>query len=205
MSRLFETISIRNGAAENLKWHQLRLESSYLALFGQSPDFSFETDLKIPEEYRKGHFRCRVDYDLQIREIRFTPYHKKEIKSLKLVEDNGIDYRYKFSDRRQLDELYEMRGNCDDVLIVKSGMITDTSFANVVLWDGRRWLTPSEPLLPGTCRARLLENGLISEANIKATDLNLFKELRLINALRGIDDMESIPARNIGKSGRFTP
>jgi 4-amino-4-deoxychorismate lyase len=88
MSRLFETISIRNGAAENLKWHQLRLESSYLALFGQSPDFSFETDLKIPEEYRKGHFRCRVDYDLQIREIRFTPYHKKEIKSLIVVREN---------------------------------------------------------------------------------------------------------------------
>ncbi|MHC1776489.1 MAG: aminotransferase class IV family protein [Lentimicrobium sp.] len=205
MSRLFETISIRNGVAENLKWHQQRLELSYLALFGHSPGFSLKKYMDIPMECRKGHFRCRVDYDRQIREIRFTLYQKKEIKSLKLVEDNGIDYRYKFSDRRHLNELYEMRGNCDDVLIVKNGMITDTSFANVVLWDGRRWLTPCEPLLPGTCRARLIENGLIGEANIKARELHLFKELRLINALRGIDDMESIPARNIGEPVRFTP
>ncbi len=205
MYHLFETISIRNSVAENLKWHQLRLESSYLALFGQSPDFSLETVLEIPDECRNGHFRCRVDYDRKIREIRFTSYHKKAIKSLKLVEDNQIDYRYKFSDRQHLDKLFEMRGNCDDVLIVKNGLISDTSFANVILWDGLRWITPSEPLLPGTCRARLLENGLISEANIKATKLNLFKELRLINALRGLDDMESIPVRNIGKPGRFTP
>ncbi len=205
MSHLFETISIRNGVAENLKWHQQRLESSFLALFGYPPDFSLGNVITIPDECMKGHFRCRVDYDRQIREIRFTPYHKKEIKSLKLLEDNRIDYQYKFSDRLQLDLLYEMRGECDDVLIVKNGLITDTSFANVILWDGRRWLTPAEPLLPGTCRARLIDNGMIAETMIKVTELHLFKELRLINALRGIDDMESIPVMNIIKPVRFNP
>jgi 4-amino-4-deoxychorismate lyase len=197
MYHLFETISIRNGIAENLKWHQQRMESSFLALFGHPPGFGLEKVLKIPSECRKGHFRCRVDYDRQIREIRFTPYLKKEIKSLKLIENNRIDYPYKFSDRHQLSELYEMRGDCDDILIVKNGLITDTSFANVVLWDGLSWYTPSEPLLPGTCRARLIESGLVSEAKIKAAELPLFREFQLINALRGLDDMKPVPVNHI--------
>jgi len=199
MYHLFETISIRDGVAENLPWHQQRLESSYNTLFGMAPGYILAEVISIPPECRHGHFRCRLDYDSQIREIGFTPYLVKEITSLQLAEDNAIDYRHKFADRRQLDQLYALRGSCDDVLIVKNGLITDTSYANVILWDGRQWLTPSEPLLPGTCRARLISDGLISEAKIKASELHLFRELKLINAMRGIEDMQAIPVGNINQ------
>lgn len=197
MYHLFETISIREGMAENLPWHQQRLEASYMTLFGMAPGFVLAEVLSIQPECRQGHFRCRLDYNRQIKEIKFIPYLVKEITSLKLVEDNTIDYRHKFADRRQLDQLYALRGSCDDVLIVKNGLITDTSYANVILWNGRQWLTPSEPLHPGTCRARLIHNNLISVATIKASELHLFKELKLINAMRGIEDMKAIPVDNI--------
>jgi 4-amino-4-deoxychorismate lyase len=199
MCHLFETISIRDGVAENLTWHQQRLDASYRTLFGMAPEFVLAEVISIPPECRQGLFRCRVDYDSEIREISFTPYQAKEITSLQLVEDNTIDYMHKSADRRQLDQLYTLRGSCGDVLIVKNGLITDTTYANVILWDGRQWLTPSEPLLPGTCRARLIHDGLISEAKIKASDLHLFKELKLINAMRGMGDMKAIPVDNISR------
>jgi 4-amino-4-deoxychorismate lyase len=197
MYHLFETISIRDGVAENLPWHQQRLEASCRVLFGEAPEIDLAMVINIPLKCRQGHFRCRVDYDRQIREISFAPYQVKEITSLQLIEDNTIDYRHKFADRRQPDQLYALRGSCDDVLIVKNGLITDTTYANVILWDGRQWFTPSEPLLPGTCRARLIHEGMISEAKIKASELHLYKELKLINAMRGIEDMPAIPVGNI--------
>ena len=39
-----------------------------------------------------------------------------------------------------LDDLFEQRGSCDDILIVKQSCITDSYFANVVLGDGVSWL-----------------------------------------------------------------
>ncbi len=199
MSRLFESISIRNGIAENLPWHQERVEHSFRALYGKAAGFRIVDILRIPLEYRHGHFRCRLDYDPDFQELNFTPYELKEIRSLQLVVNNQIDYSHKYSDRRMLDLLFQERGGCDDVLIVKNDLITDTSYANIVLWDGHRWLTPDEPLLRGTCRARLLDYGLISEARITVKELGRFKEVKLINAMRGIDDMPPIPVSSIRK------
>jgi len=199
MSRLFESISIRNGIAENLPWHQERIEHSFRVLYDKAAEFRLADILRIPLEYRHGHFRCRFDYDLGFQEVNFTPYELKEIRSLQLVVDNQIDYSHKYSDRHLLDVLFQERNGCDDVLIVKNELITDTSFANIVLWDGHRWLTPNEPLLHGTCRARLLDYGQISEARITVKELGRFKEVKLINAMRGIDDMPSIPVSSIRK------
>ncbi|NTW25283.1 MAG: hypothetical protein HGA37_11315 [Lentimicrobium sp.] len=199
MSRLFESVSIRNGIAENLPWHQERIENSFRVLFDKGAEFRLADIIRIPLEYRHGHFRCRVDYDQGSIEVNFTPYEFKEIRSLQLVVDNQLDYSHKYSDRHLLDMLYQARNGCDDVLIVKNGLITDTSFANIVLWDGHRWVTPDQPLLPGTCRARLLDNGLISEAVITDKELSRYKEVKLINAMRGIEDMEAIPVSAIRK------
>jgi 4-amino-4-deoxychorismate lyase len=197
MSLLFETISIRDGLKENLPWHQERLEICYREIFGKRPDFNLSEVIRIPKEAQHGHFRCRIDFEREIKKIEFQPYISKEINTLRLITDNDINYHHKFTDRSQLDKLFEMRDECDDILIVKNGFITDSSFANIIFRDGKHWLTPAEPLLPGTCRARLLDLGYISEAKIRVTDLSLFKEAKLINALRGINDSNSIPIRNI--------
>lgn len=197
MCLLFETISIRNGTAENLSWHQARFEASTLALFGKSPDFSLAEVIRIPPEAQSGHFRCRIDYGKEVMDVRFQPVLSLEINSLRLIEDNEIDYPFKYADRHRLEKLFGMRGDCGDVLIVKNGFITDTSIANIILWDGQQWFTPSEPLLQGTCRARLLDCNAISEAKIKSKDLHLFSEVKLINALRRMEDTTSIPVSQI--------
>jgi len=105
------------------------------------------------------------------------------VHSLRLVRDDNIDYRFKYADRRRLQVLFARRGDCDDVLIVKRGLLTDTSYCNIAVYDGLQWWTPDAPLLPGTARQRLLDKGLIREKRIRVEDLPLFKRIRLINAM----------------------
>jgi 4-amino-4-deoxychorismate lyase len=197
MSLLFETISIRDGVAENLPWHQERIEASIRALFGRGTDFSLAEIIRIPHYARHGHFRCRIDYDTDICKIDFQPYVPKEINTLRIIEDNDIEYSFKYNKRDRIDELFGMRGTADDIMIVKHGLIMDSSVANFIFYDGHRWMTPSTPLLGGTCRARLLDLGFIHEARIKITDLSLFREVKLINALRKPEHSVAIPVKNI--------
>jgi 4-amino-4-deoxychorismate lyase len=77
-------------------------------------------------------------------------------------------------------------------------LVTDSSYANVVLRkkDGT-WVTPSSCLLKGTRRAQLLNDKSISEAEISVADLEKYSEIRLINAMKGIDDSKSIPVSEL--------
>ena len=59
----------------------------------------------------------------------------RQIKSLRLVDGDKVDYRYKSTDRSMFIRLMEQRGECNDVLIVRDGWVTDTSFTNVVFED----------------------------------------------------------------------
>jgi len=80
-------------------------------------------------------------------------------------------------------ELWNQRQNFDDVLIVKQGYITDTSYSNIVFWDGEKWITPETFLLPGTQRSRLIQEGLIFPAEVKPADIKYFSHAKLINAM----------------------
>jgi 4-amino-4-deoxychorismate lyase len=90
----------------------------------------------------------------------------------------------------------ELKGNYDDILIVKNAYITDSSYANILFYDGGKWFTPHMPLLAGTCRARLLKESKICEMKIKIDDIKKFESFCLINALN--EGMESpLPIENI--------
>jgi 4-amino-4-deoxychorismate lyase len=113
------------------------------------------------------------------------------------VEGDAIDYHVKFFDRSRLESLYALRGDCDDIIIVKNGLVTDTSMSNLIFLDGARWITPAEPLLAGTCRERLLSEGNITAATIRPKDLDHFIGVKLINAMRDPDEEEMIPIGNV--------
>ena len=70
---------------------------------------------------------------------------------------------------RRSDKLMELRGDKDDILIIKNGKVTDTSYANVVLSDKEgKCITPNSTyLLHGTRRASLLKSGKIRKAPVK--------------------------------------
>lgn len=123
----------------------------------------------------------------EIVDITINPYEAKNITSLKIVYDNAIEYAYKFEDRSVLNNLFSQRNDCDDILIIKNGLVTDSSYSNVVFFDGARWITSAKPLLAGTMRQYLLDTGAIFEDEIRVEQISLFKKVRLINALLGFD------------------
>ena len=95
-----------------------------------------------------------------------------------------------FADRSVLDRNFALRGNADDVVIVRSGMLTDTSIANISLYKEGKWFTPKYPLLKGTRRARLLAEGIIEEDIIMADSLHKYEKIRLFNAMISFGEVE---------------
>ena len=146
---------------------------------------------KNQERQGPGLYKARVVYGAQgVEAIEYAPYKMKEIHSLKVVEDNNIDYTYKSTDRSALNALVAQKGDCDEIIIVKNGLITDTSFTNLALFDGNNWLTPKHPLLHGTKRAQLLEAGIIEEAELTPEDLKKAEKVSLFNAMIDFGERE---------------
>lgn len=197
MCQLVETIQCKDGELFNLRYHQARFNLTRRALFRLKEEINLEKVIQIPDEFRKGLFRCRVIYGEKIEKIEFHQHQYRTIKSLKLVEDNDLDYRFKYTNREKLNSLFEQRGNCDDILIVKNGFITDSYISNVVFFDGRKWWTPDTPLLPGTQRARLIHEKKISVCPITPADLPKYKKAGLINAMQDLETMPQISITNI--------
>jgi len=192
LQMLLETIKIENRLICNLEWHNARLNNSRNTLLGLQDSLDLSSIIKLPDDLGDDTYRCRVLYGQEIDEIQFIPHQSRMVKSLRMIHCNDIDYGYKFADRTKLEELFEMRGDCDEILIIKDGYITDTSISNIIfLQPDGRWLTPVTPLLKGTMRTYLLETGQIAEAVIRPEDLPLFTEARMINCMM---DLESSPA-----------
>ncbi|MCF8364115.1 MAG: aminotransferase class IV family protein [Prolixibacteraceae bacterium] len=197
MCQLVETIKCKNGKLENLRYHQARFNLARKELFGENFGLNLFEDIKVPESCQSGLFRCRVVYTSNIEKIEFHPHEFRKVERLKLLEDSTIDYRYKFTDRKKLNELFEKRGRCDDIIIVKNGCITDSYVANVIFFDGKEWWTPDTPLLHGTRRAQLIEEGKIKVCRITTDDLSHFEKAGLINAMQDFSEMPEIKIENI--------
>jgi len=142
-------------------------------------------------------FKCRIIYSKQIEKIEFIPYQLSNITSLKIVVDDEIDYSHKYLDRNQLENLFSQKRNCDDILIVKNGLVTDTSFANILFYNGKEWITPTHPLLKGIQQQFLLETEQISTTKIRPSDLKYFKKARLVNAMMRFEDEVDVDLVNI--------
>jgi len=198
MSLLIETIKVKDGRLYNIDYHSDRFNRTRKELFGVGLSSDLTSKIIIPAYARKGLFKCRVEYDDHIRKIEFISYKSRDVRSLRLVEAGDLSYDYKFIDRQGIDELYRVRGKCDDILIVKDGRITDTSYTNIIVRDEEnRWFTPSTFLLKGTKRSYLLDRGLISEAEITPASLRKYVELRLINSMIDINDSSGILIKTI--------
>lgn len=190
MSLLIESIKLFDGEFYNLFYHEQRMIRSLHMLCGVTDSFNLEEFLEKMNKPTKGLFKCRIIYDDVSREVEFIPYSPREINTLQVVEHNGINYDHKYRDRTEIDELFARRKNCDDVLIVKDGMVTDTSYCNIVFKKEKTWYTPWNALLSGTMRQFLIDEDVISPVVIKKEDIRSFECFKLINAMIGFEAPE---------------
>jgi 4-amino-4-deoxychorismate lyase len=196
MCPLFETIKVENRILHNLEFHNERLNRSRKHLFGCTDIIDLNELISIPEDLNDNVFKCRVVYSEEIEQIQFANYARRQIRTLKMVECDNIVYTYKYVDRKIFSDLMDSV-DADDILIIKNGKITDTSFSNIVFFDGTKWVTPAQPLLRGTKREELLRNDIISQENICPRDLSRFEKATLINAMVDFGECPMIEISNI--------
>lgn len=188
MSPVFiDSLKAVNGKFIHPELHSRRIRYTQQVTFGHFSPFEL-TDALIPQEKRQGIKKCRITYGQKIQKIEFEDYCPRQIHTLKPVDGSSLDYHLKYADRRGIDRLFQQRGNCDDILIVQHGFITDSSYSNLVFFDGREYVTPDTYLLNGTRRQQLLEQGIIREKPVRIYDLPAFRCVYLINAMLDLCD-----------------
>ena len=194
MYRLIESIKLQNRQFQHIEWHNRRFNEASRQLFGLQDEVDLADVIDIPEKLTNEVYKCRVLYGKEVEVVEFHPYTPRDVRTLQLLEDNTIDYAYKYEDRRVFDDLMSRKGQADDILIAKNGCITDTSYSNIVFFDGEKWITPYTYLLNGTQRQRLLAEGVIFQAKVTISDLKNFPLAKPINALL---DFEKTPFLSI--------
>ena len=180
--KYFETIKCEDFEVFNLDYHQKRVANT----IGLNINLQ-EYINPISEEL----LRCKLIYDENgVVDVLYFPYKKREIKSFKIIFDNEIEYSKKYLNRAKLDELYEKRDDCDEVIIIKNEIVTDTTIANIAIFYENSWITSKNCLLGGTTRARLLEEKKLLEKDITLDMLKNASKVALMNAMIGFDEIK---------------
>ena len=219
MYRFTEAVCIINGEPQRTGYHNRRFNATRGRFFPGSKELDLREALRragVPEKTlssperagssesaASGKWKCRIEYGETIVAISTVPYTPRKINSIRLVGDDSINYSYKYVDRERLRRLSLRGGDADAVIIVKNGHLTDTTFSNIALFDGKDWIVPDTCLLHGTMRQYLLDSGKVREAPVKPRDLRDYEFISLINAMLDLGETV-IPAAGVSGFDNFT-
>lgn len=193
--QLLETIGYRPGQGfGNLERHLGRLGSS-------ADYFGFRFD---PEEARAALSEATASAEAPRRvrltlsrsgavEAEATPMPTRAWPVVLTVDPEPVDssevWLYHKTTRRCA---YEARASrhpdVDDIVLLNErGEVTETTIANLAVRSGGRWWTPpvEAGCLPGVERARLVEEGRLTERRLTVEDLRGAQAVALVSSLRG--------------------
>ena len=190
MCRFVESIQLNDGKFKRLELHQDRVAKTMKDYFPNEKVIDLVESLNRISFPTVGLYKCRMVYDRAIQKIEMNPYVRREICSLKLIETDMESVPYKKEDRYKLNKAFALRGDCDEIILVKDGLLTDTSFTNIALFDGQNWFTPRIPLIYGVNRSQLISRGLLIEKDIKPSELVNIKCVSLFNAMNEFGSVE---------------
>ena len=190
MCRFIESIQLKDGEFKRLELHQERIGKALKDFYPTHKVIDLVESLSSTHYPSVGICKCRVVYDSEIRKIEFIPYVRREIHSLQLVETKMESTPYKKEDRSELNNAFALRGGSDDIILVKDGLLTDTSFSNIALYDGLTWYTPRVPLIQGVNRTSLLKQGVLVEKDLYLSELMNFQRVSLFNAMNEFGSIE---------------
>lgn len=182
-----ETIKITDGIVRNFKFHMLRILQTASAYHFVPPTLSIQ-QLESKNPYQYGVIKCRILYSASELQIEYTPYRQRTIERLKVVDCDTIRYPFKYANRQSLEQLTQQCDPSDEIIILKGGAVTDTSFSNILFRKDQKLYTPSTYLLNGTQRRRLLYDRTIQSIPISLQDIHRFDSILLINAMMDLDD-----------------
>ena len=200
MYRFIESIYYKDGEMPLIYWHELRFAKTQMSHFGEKVHLSLAEIivLKKPDNLQKNQvYKIRIVYSDKDISVQFIPYSQQKITSLQIINNDTIDYSYKYADRSELDRMKSLIEKEEEILIVKNGWLTDTTYTNIALFDGTQWVTPKFPLLEGTQRSYLLEKKIIHRQLISINELHQYSSIRLFNAMISWENAIELPISSI--------
>lgn len=196
MYQFIESIKIEDQEIFLLEYHQKRVNETFRQ-FGKETSIDLEKIFKNLQHDEDGLYKLRIVYDLDRKfTAQLIPYAIAEIDDFQLVENNNIDYSFKYENRKEFAVMKE-EARSEEIIIVKNNRVTDTSFSNLLFLKGKEWYTPNTYLLNGVQRQYLLKSKKIKEAEITLQNLKEFSHFQIINALNDFDDMFVYPLHKI--------
>lgn len=188
-----ETICLIDGKLRNLRFHNRRMNLTRKMIFGSLNFIDLQNCIQISENFRTGKYKVRVLYTQDIIDIQIHKYQIVPIETLKAVEmRQDFTYFYKSSQRQYFATLLNEH-NCNDLILMRNRVLTDTTYTNLIFFDGARWFSPKQCLLAGCMRQALLEEGKIELATIRLDDLKSFRSFKRINAMMNFDEAQELP------------
>ena len=196
MSQFIESIKVEDAKTFLLEFHQKRMNETF-EYFGKEGSLDLEKIYKNLEHNDDGLYKMRVVYDLEKNyRTQLIPYAFPQIDTFSLVENNSLDYSFKFEDRKVFEKM-KNSARSEEIIIVKNNHITDSSYANLLFLKGKQWFTPSTFLLNGVQRQHLLRSKKIKETEITLQNLKEFSHFQIINAMNTQDNDFVYPLEKI--------
>lgn len=192
---IFETLSIIDGVVQNIEYHQARFEKTMRTFFNKTTDIQLSGLINLPKEYCSGKIRCRIDYNHEAFEVKYFPYVPKAIRTFQCVYIEGLDYRFKYSDRQCLEKL--KTESADEVIIINNGFVSDCTIGNLLFLKQNQWYSSTHLLLKGTQLSYLLAQNQVCLTEISVADLSSFEKVMMINALNPFDEKRAISVKHI--------
>ncbi len=196
MYKFLESICFKSGAYQSLAFHQNRIDETFKKYFTEERPIQLEKAL--PSLHGESRKKVRLTYDNNQFETNVQEYIPKAISKLKIIDADKLNYSFKFADRSPLNELFDQKGIADDILIIQEGKVTDSSYANLIFWNGSEWFTPTSYLLNGVKRKQLIQQGFIKERVISENDLDQYSKVGLINAMLDPNEI-TIPISKVAR------
>ncbi len=196
MYQLIESIRIENKKPHLLEYHNRRFNEACRKLFSMDANFDLNHCIKLPADISNERYKYRILFDGKNFITEIKKYTQKSIQSLNMIIRDDIEYSYKTTDRDKLDEAFGMRKHCDDIIIIKNGLVTDAYFSNILLFNGSKWITPATPLLKGTQRAFLLDNQQVVEKDVAMEEIYEYTHIKLVNAMIPFEKADVINVQN---------
>lgn len=196
MFQFIESIRIQERKIHLLEYHQARVNQTFKS-FGKTNYLDLKKIINTLNHDEKGLYKLRIVYDLEGRyQTQIVPYIFGQIENFELVENNEMDYSFKYENRSAFENLIK-QSDAQEVIVVKDNYITDTSYANLLFLKGKTWYTPTTYLLNGVQRQYLLKKKKIKETEITLDNIREFSHVQIINAMNTHDNDFIYPIEHI--------
>ena len=192
--RFIESIRVFNGRAENLKKHQQRIDNTLAFHFDGRGSILLQEIIRHNPPPETGLFKLRIVYADAIEKVEYLSYripHFRKFQCFSLPED--FEYRFKSANRKIFDEFSQQAQPDILPVLIQRGLVTDSTFSNLIFKRKDEWFTPAAPLLHGVQLQKIMETHRVQSIEIRKNELKTFDAIYPVNALNPIGSIAPVP------------